>query len=110
MLSGTVLGERIAELAVFNRLTARDVIFAGDVGVDDLKHASFLGAFDMERTSRAAALNQGQNGVLAPRALANFVSLHKLSLVRTSEQHRAAIFHFVNVYVAGLVLNRFAQD
>ena len=78
--------------------------------MDDWKHVSLLGAFDMERASRTAALNQGQNGVLAPRALANFVSLHKLSLVRTSEQHRAAIFHFVNVYAAGLELNHFAQD
>jgi hypothetical protein len=110
MVNRTVLGELIAELGVVNRLIGRDVTFAGDVGADDWRHILILGAFDMERASRAASLNQGQNGVLAPRALANFVSLHKLSLVSAGERHRAAIFHFVKVYAAGWVLNHFAHD
>src|SRR5271165_7266648 len=110
MVNRTVLGELIAELGVLNRLIGRDVTFARNVGADDWKHVLFLGAFGMERASRAASLNQGQNGVLAPRALANFVSLHKLSLVSAGEQHRAAIPIFADVYAAGSVSDHFAHD
>ncbi len=78
MVNGGVLGERIAQLGVLNRLIGRDVTFAGDVGADEWKHVVFVGAFAMERARRVAALNQGQKGVLAPRALANFVSLLRL--------------------------------
>ena len=87
MVNGTVLGELIAQLGALNRLIGRDVTFAGDDGADDWKHVFFLGAFAMERASRAATLNQGQDGVLAPRALANFVSLLRFESGRHGQQN-----------------------
>ena len=57
-----VLGERIAELGVLNRLIGRDVTFAGDVGADEWKHVVFLAAFASERARRVAALNEGHDG------------------------------------------------
>ena len=59
MVNGAVLGERIAQLGVLNRLIGRDVTFADDVGSDEWKNVLFLGAFAMERARRVAALNQG---------------------------------------------------
>jgi len=88
MVSGAVLGELIAQFGVLNRLVGRDVTFAGDVGADEGKHVVFLGAFAMERARRVAPLNQRQKGVLAPPALANFVSLLRFESGRHGHPNR----------------------
>jgi hypothetical protein len=52
-----------------------DVRLASDVGVNDWRKVILLDAFDVERASRPAPLNEGQNSILVAMSSFDFDAL-----------------------------------
>jgi hypothetical protein len=72
MVDRSVLRELFAQFRISIGLTGHDVAFALNILANERQNLVFGRVLDMERTSRAAALNQSKNGVLMPRSLADF--------------------------------------
>jgi hypothetical protein len=64
VVNRVVFRELLAELRLSGGLIGHDVSFAGYISANDWRDVLFLDGIDMERTSRATALNESHDYTL----------------------------------------------